>query len=132
MWSPGAHSTHLNGPVPPTMLAAFGPSTTSLSCMRRNVIQSHTPGRGLSDVRMMVFLSGFSMLVHHALPGATTEAYGFLGSRTRRMLYSTSSLVNSRPEWNVTPLRRLSLTFVWSVLTSQLSARRGSGFRSSE
>src|SRR5215204_4781422 len=118
MWSLGTHSIHLNGPVPPTCVLAFGPSRTSLSWMRRNVIQSHRPGRGLSEVRMIVFLSGFSMLVHHALPGATTAAYGFFGSRARRMLYSTSSAVNSRNEWKVTPLRRLSLTLVWSVLTS--------------
>src|SRR3954447_12123065 len=112
MWSLGTHSTHLKGPVPPTLLAKSGLSTTSLSWIRRNVIQSHRPGRGFSDVRTIVFLSGFSMVVHHALPGATTDAYGFLGSRTRKMLYSTSFAVNSRPEWNVTPLRRLSLTFV--------------------
>src|SRR5437870_13423718 len=38
-----------------------------------------------------------------------------------------SSLVSSRPLWNWTPLRRLNLTRLLSVLSSQLSARRGLG-----
>src|SRR5581483_7795606 len=51
------------------------------------------------------------------------------GSRARRMLYFTSSLVNSRPEWYITPLRRFSLMVLLSELRSQLSARRGTGLR---
>src|SRR5689334_4845367 len=44
------------------------------------------------------------------------------------MLYFTSSLVNSRPEWNCTPLRRFTLICLASLLTSQLSASMGCGF----
>src|SRR4051794_24419341 len=80
----------------------------------------------------MVYLSGFSQLVHQLLPGATCDAYGFFGkSRARSRLYSMSSLVSSRPVWKVTPLRRLTLILLRSLLCSQLSARRGIGVRSS-
>ena len=78
-----------------------------------------------------MYLSGVSMPVHQALPVATVAANRFFGSRTRSKLYLTSSLVNSRPVWNWASLRRLSLICVWSALTSQLSASRGSGLSSS-
>src|SRR4051812_7132172 len=80
----------------------------------------------------MVYLSGFSQLVHQLLPGATWDANGFLGkSRARSKLYSMSSLVSSRPVWKVMPLRRLILILLRSLLCSQLSAIFGFGVRSS-
>ena len=88
--------------------------------------KSKTSGRGWSDFRMTVYLSGVSMLVNQRAWLANCPAPTF-GSRTRRMLYLTSSLVNSRPVWNWTPLRRFSLICLKSVLTSQLSASIGCG-----
>ena len=96
------------------------------SRMRMYCRKSNTPGRDTSEVRTTVYLSGVSMLVHQLLPTAAVWAKALrLGSRTRSMLYFTSSLVNSRPSWNSTPLRRLSLICLLSLLRSQLSARRG-------
>src|SRR5258708_2626702 len=43
------------------------------------------------------------------------------------MLYLTSSLVNSRPLCHTTPLRRLSLIDLKSLLTSHVSASCGCG-----
>src|SRR5215471_16662785 len=97
MWLPDSHSTHLKAPVPMTLVVASGPSMFSLLRMRRYCRKSKAPGRGLSDLRMIVYLSGFSMVVHQALPTATVDANGFLGSRARSTVYSTSSLLNSRP-----------------------------------
>src|SRR5579871_682861 len=50
-----------------------------------------------------------------------------LRSRTRKMLYFTSSLVNSRPLCQTTPLRRLILICLKSWPTSQVSASSGCG-----
>src|SRR5579864_7968181 len=76
----------------------------------------------------MVYLSGVSMPVNQLLkPARMPEPT--VDSRRRRTVYFTSSLVSSRPEWYWTPLRRLSLNCLKSVLISQLSASIGCGWR---
>src|SRR5437016_14447620 len=128
MWSHEAHSTNLKGPVPLTAVFEFEPSMVSLSTMLKALRKSKMPGRGWSDVRVTVYLSGVSMPVNQALCGARVPASPVsFGSRTRSRLYLTSSLVNSRPLWNGTPLRRLNLNVLLSELASQLSANTGWG-----
>src|SRR5687768_7552673 len=76
---------------------------------------------------MIVFLSGVSMELNQLLwPTSAPEA--IFGLRTHSIFHLTSSLVNSRPECQVTPLRRFSLICRESELTSQLSASIGCGF----
>ena len=58
----------------------------------------------------------------HAHPPSAASASWVLTVSRR-----TSSLVSSRPVWNWTPLRRVSLTCLASLLTSQLSASIGVG-----
>jgi hypothetical protein len=89
---------------------------------------SNSAGLGESDFRTTVYLSGRSMLVNQLL-AFTKKPEPTLGSRTWRKFHFTSSLVNSRPVWNWTPLRRLSLICVRSALRSQLSASIGCGFK---
>src|SRR5579864_3969211 len=96
--------------------------------MLRNSKKSNTAGLGWSDVRTTVYLSGVWTSVNQLLMNSSWAA-GSLGSRTRRMLNLTSSLVNSRPLWNWTPLRRFNWIRMVSGATSQLSASIGIGLR---
>src|SRR5258708_8700053 len=89
---------------------ASGPSMTCGSSMLNNSNASNIVGRGCSDLRTTVFLSGRSIAVNQALYEPSVDAATF-GSRTLRKFHLTSSLVNSRPEGQVTPLRKLNL--IW-------------------
>src|SRR5215471_13592518 len=124
MWSPCAHSVKTNGPVPTALVFESGPSIVTGSMMFRYSNRSNMAGRGWSERRTMVFLSGVSMDVNQLL-WFLKPTEGLFGSRTRRRFHLTSSLVNSRPVCQVTPLRRLNLYCVAFALTSQDSARRG-------
>src|SRR3954462_15280234 len=116
----------MNGPVPTALLLASGPSRESLSWMFRYSKKSKRVGRGCSDLRTIVYLSGTSTVVHHLLCFSIWPLK-LLPPWTRRRLYSTSALVNSRPEWYWTPFRRLNLICLESLLKSQLSASIGCG-----
>src|SRR5437764_12065191 len=98
----------MNGPVPGAFDLASGPSITCGSSILNSSNASNIVGRGCSDLRTTVFLSGTSMVVNHALYEPSVDAATF-GSRTLRKFHLTSSLVSSRPECHVTPLRKLSL-----------------------
>src|SRR5260370_22705268 len=125
-WSPWTHSTNLNGPVPLALVLASGPSMMFLSTMFRRSKKSNTSGRACSEFRMMVFLSGVSNELNQLL-WLTNAPAPTLGSRTRRKLYLTSSLVNSRPPWKVTPSRRLTLIGLETLLMPQHSPTLGCG-----
>src|SRR4051794_17684863 len=126
-WSPDDHSTNLNGPVPFIVVAASGPSEVSLSRMRKYRRESNAPGRGTSEERTTVYLSGVSMPLQSDAPGPTVARFRVFGSCALSSVYLMSSLVNSRPLWYWTPLRRLNLSCLLSELSSQLSASRGTG-----
>src|SRR5215204_6291706 len=113
MWLPCAHSWRMKAPVPGACDLASALSMTCGSSMLNSSKASNMVGRGCSDFRMTVFLSDVSMVVNHALYEPSVEAATF-GSRTLRKFHLTSSLVNSRPECHVTPLRKLSLMLVQS------------------
>src|SRR5439155_1314281 len=90
--------------------------------------RSKTVGRGWSEWKIAVYLSGVSTLLNHdAMPVYWAAATFGLAARWR--LYFTSSLDISRPEWNCTLCRRLIFTERASELTSQLSASIGCGLR---
>src|ERR1051326_4780614 len=107
------HSTNLNGPVPTAFvgsLAAVG------SAILRNSKKSNASGRGLSDLKMTVYLSGVSIEVHHL----ASSSWVLGKSRARSLLNFTALESSSAPLWNWTPLRRLNLIVVESEETSQL------------
>ena len=54
----------------------------------------------------------------------------FSGSARRSNVVATSSASSGRPSWNVTPSRILNVQTLPSSLGSQLSAKRGCGWRS--
>src|SRR6266852_5284058 len=112
------HSTNLKGPVP---TALVGSAADVGSAMFRNSKKSKASGRGLSDLKMTVYLSGVSIEVHHLASSSCV-----LGrSRARSLLNLTALESNSAPLWNCTPLRRLNLMDVPSDEMSQLSASMG-------
>src|SRR5579859_7428222 len=122
------YSTNLNGPVLPEVFTyRSGFSVTPLLTMFIMSNRSNIAGRGRSDVNSTVYLSGVSIDVHHLL--IFVNCAPMFGCRTRSKLYLTSSLVNSRPVWKVTFLRRFSLMRLKSLLTSQLSANIGCGLK---
>jgi len=76
---------------------------------------SQAKGRGWSDVKITVYLSGVSKV--HCLAWTAKFAVP-CGLSTCSMFQAMSALVNSRPVWNCTPLRRLNLICLRSLLAS--------------
>jgi hypothetical protein len=70
--------------------------------------RSKAAGRGCSDFKTTVYLSGVSIVVNHWAWFAYWPDPVF-GSFARVMEHFTSSLVNSRPLCHWTALRRLNL-----------------------
>src|SRR5258708_32812633 len=112
------HSTNLNGPLP---TALVGSDAVVGSAMFRNSKKSKASGRGLSDLKITVYLSGVSIEVHHL----ASSSWVFGRSRARSLLNFTALESNSAPLWNSTPLRRLNLIDMKSEEMSQLSASMG-------
>ena len=71
--------------------------------------KSKIAGRGRSDLSTTVYLSGVSMVVNQLLWLRERRDLRLLGSRTRSMLYLTSSLVNSRPVCQLDALAQVEL-----------------------
>src|SRR5215831_16351782 len=109
-------------------MACFGSSAVAGSAMLRYSKKSKAVGRGLSDLKMTVYLSGVSIEVHHL----ASSSWVLGRSRARSLLNFTAFESSSAPLWNITPLRRLNLIDMKSEEMSQLSANIGWGlwFRS--
>src|SRR5258707_4695241 len=109
------HSTNLNGPLP---TALVGSDAVVGSAMFRNSKKSKASGRGLSDLKMIVYLSGVSIEVHHLASSSCV----FGRSRARSLLNFTALESSSAPVWDSTPLRKVNLMVVKSDEMFQLSA----------
>src|SRR4051794_34362003 len=100
MWSPGTHSTHLNGPVP--LGADVIESCVAVFEYIWIVVRSETRA-GHGAVRLKRTFSGSTTSVD--LIDEMMEAFGeaVAGSWIRSIENLTSSAVKSSPLWNFTP-----------------------------
>src|SRR5258707_4783239 len=94
------HSTNLNGPVP---TALVGSDAVVGSAIFRNSKKSKASGRGLSDLKMTVYLSGVSIEVHHLASSSCV----FGRSRARSLLNFTAGGCHPAPVWELTAFRRV-------------------------